>query len=114
MNTDQSDKWDELMRCDGEKRWAENSQSACVQLVDGPLFLRIISRESPQQYTRLFTISTVYSTQSSFTWYWDGTRAAGGSADGAGVGDADGAAVGAAVGAVVGGGRVETSETEKS
>lgn len=59
------------MRFDGEKRRAENSQSACVQLVDAPLFVRIISRESPQQYTRLFTISTVYSRQSSFTLHWD-------------------------------------------
>ena len=53
LKTDQSDE------CDGEKRGAENSQSACVELVDGPLFLRLVSRESPQQYTRLFTISTV-------------------------------------------------------
>ncbi|KAI3374125.1 hypothetical protein L3Q82_005991 [Scortum barcoo] len=58
------------MSFDGEKRRAENSQSACVQLVDGPLFLRILSRESPQQYTRLFTISTEYSRESSFTLHY--------------------------------------------
>ena len=59
------------MRFEGEKSRAENSQSACEQLVDGPLFLRIISRESPQQYTRLFTISCVYSRQNNFTLHWD-------------------------------------------
>lgn len=30
-----------------------------------------LSRETPQQYTRLFVISTVYTRQSSFTCFWD-------------------------------------------
>ena len=49
----------ELMRFDdeAEKRPAEDSQSAHEQLMDAGLFVRILSRESPQQKTRLFTIS---------------------------------------------------------
>ena len=83
------------------------------------MFLRIISRESPQQYTRLFTISTVYSRTSSFTLHsdwkdtdsftgcWGGTEVAAGS------GAADVSSGRCVGGAAVGGGVAGSSEREK-
>ena len=90
---------------DGERRRAGNSQSACVQLVDGPLFLRIISTESPQQYTRLFTISTVYSSESSFTLHSDWKDKSAGCRAGRSAGSLSGGQEAA--------GAAGTSETEK-